>query len=272
MAVNIADLEQKARDIWRATVAIHQRAPETRVASSLSAVDVLVCLYYGGLLRFDPRQPQWTGRDRVIMSKGHGAIAMYPILADLGYFPVAELERVARNGSILGGIPDPIIPGFETVNGSLGHGPGVACGLALALKRQRRPERVVVLVGDGEMHEGAVWEALMFAGHQQLDNLLLIVDNNARCMLNDTNKVNSLEPLADKFAAFGWVARACDGHDMRSVYNNLEVLLRTPQGRPAALIARTIKGHGVPSLEASPICHVLTIAPDECARLAGGQA
>jgi transketolase len=270
MAVNFTQLEQKAREIWRATVDIHRRAPETRVASSLSAVEVLVCLYYGGLLRFDPRQPQWPGRDRVIMSKGHGAIAMYPILADLGYFPAAELERVARNGSILGGIPDPIIPGFETVNGSLGHGPGVACGMALALKRSRRSERVVVLVGDGEMHEGAVWEALMFAGHQKLDNLLLIVDNNTRCMLNDTAKVNTLEPLADKFTAFGWTARECDGHDVRDVYASLETLLCAPEGRPAALIARTIKGHGVPSLEASPICHVLTISPEEFKRLPGG--
>jgi transketolase len=142
--------------------------------------------------------------------------------------------------------------------------------MALAQKRRQRPERVVVLVGDGEMHEGAVWEALMFAGHQKLDNLLLVVDNNTRCMLNDTHKVNSLEPLADKFTAFGWTAQECDGHDLRQTHGCLDRLLHTPVGRPAALIARTIKGHGVPSLEASPICHILTISPEEFARLPGG--
>jgi transketolase len=268
--VPLEQLRQRAQWVWRQTIEIHMRAPETRVASSLSAVETLVCLFYGGLLRHDPRQPQWSGRDRLIISKAHGAIAMYPILADRGYFPLAELERVARNGSILGGIPDPIIPGFETVNGSLGHGPGVACGMALALKRSGNAARVIVLVGDGELHEGSTWEAIMFAGHHRLDNLLMIVDCNTRCMLNNTDKVNRLEPLAPKFTAFGWTAQDCDGHDLGTLYPCLAGMLREPKTGPSVLVAHTVKGHGVPSLEASPICHVLSIQPDEYQRLPGG--
>lgn len=269
--VPLDKLKERARWVWEQTLLIHKRAPETRVASSLSPVEALVCLFYGGILRFSPTEPLWEGRDRLIVSKGHGSIALYPILADLGYFPLAELQHVCRPGSFLGGIPDPVIPGYETVNGSLGHGLGVGCGMAVALQRRHSSNRVWVMVGDGELHEGAVWEAIMFAGHHRLGNLTLIVDNNSRCMLNDTARVLSLAPLADKLAAFGWRVEECDGHDLAALHARLSAVGREPNGPPVALIANTIKGHGVPTLEASPMSHVLSVPAGEIDRILAGE-
>ncbi len=173
-------LIEKVKHVRRETLVLHYLAPETRVASSLSCVEILVALYYGKILNFKPENIHWEGRDRFIISKGHGAISLFPILADLGFFKKEELSKIGTQGSFLGGIPDPIIPGFETVNGSLGHGLGVACGISLGLKKKKKDESVFVLSGDGELSEGSVWEAVMFAGHHQLDNLILIVDNIAK--------------------------------------------------------------------------------------------
>ena len=269
--MTLTELKAKARWVWQQTLLIHKRAPETRVASSLSPVEALVCLFYGGVLRFSPKEPLWEGRDRLIISKGHGSIALYPILADLGYFALSELEQVCRPGSFLGGIPDPVIPGYETVNGSLGHGLGVGCGMAVALQRRNSTNQVWVMVGDGELHEGAVWEAIMFAGHHRLGNMHLIVDNNSRCMLNDTARVLRLAPLAEKLRAFGWRVEECDGHDLAALRTHLHAAGREPNGQPFALIANTIKGHGVPSLEASPISHVLSVPAAEIDRLLAGE-
>jgi transketolase len=138
LSSNSVDLQNKAQWVWRETLAVHRRAPETRIASSLSAIEIFVALYYGGVLNIDPTNPRWDGRDRCVISKGHGSISMYPILADLGFFPVSELHRVCRAGGVLGAIPDPVIPGYETINGSLGHGLGVAAGMALGLKRNEK--------------------------------------------------------------------------------------------------------------------------------------
>ncbi len=259
----LARLQAKAEWTWERTLLIHRSTPDTRVASSLSLVEVLVCLYYGGLMRFDPRQPLWEGRDRCIISKGHGSIAMYAILADTGFFGMEELDRVGRRGSILGSIPDPIIPGYETVNGSLGHGLGVGCGMALGLKHKASPNKVFVIMGDGELHEGAVWEAIMFAGHHRLGNLILIIDNNGRCMLNFSKQVLDLEPLRAKFSAFGWKVAETDGHDIPAVFQQMQTFRENDSGRPCVLIANTIKGHGVPSMEKDPLCHVKSLNPAE---------
>lgn len=187
-------LKDKAHWVWRETLAIHRRVPETRIASSLSPIEIFVALYYGGVLRFDPSAPLCEQRDRCIISKGHGSICMYPILADLGFFPESELQRICQSDGILGGIPDPVIPGYETVNGSLGHGLGVAAGIALALSRKAAEQHVFVLTGDGELQEGACWEAIMFAGQHGLDRLNLIVDNNKIAMLGYTADSVSVAP------------------------------------------------------------------------------
>ncbi|WP_298438375.1 transketolase [Geobacter sp.] len=257
-------LRERAQWVRRETLKIHGIAPETRVASSLSDVEIFVALYYGNLLRFEPSNPLWPGRDRLIISKGHGSISLYPILADLGYFDRSELERVCREGSILGGIPDTMIPGYETINGSLGHGLGVACGMALALRRQGSDAHVFVLVGDGELYEGSVWEAVMFAAHHNLGNLTAIIDNNKICMLDLCSRVIDLQPLEQKFSAFNWHVDTIDGHDIEAVMQSLTGMKRN-QGRPKVVIADTVKGKGVPSLEHDTLCHIKSLSQAEIA-------
>jgi transketolase len=256
------DLRKKSHWVWRETLAVHRRAPETRLASSLSSIEIFVALYYGGVLRFDPAHPLAERRDRCIISKGHGSICMYPILADLGYFPLEELQRVCQAGSFLGGIPDPVIPGYETVNGSLGHGLGVATGMALGLRRKGSDRSVFVVVGDGELHEGANWEAIMFASQHGLDNLHLIVDDNRICMLGYTDDIVSHGSLSERLSAFGWDCQEVDGHDVIAVQAALLQMKANHAGKPKALIARTLKGHGVPGLENAPLSHIINPKPE----------
>ena len=250
-------LRDKSRWVWRETLRVHRHAPETRLASSLSVVEIFVALYYGGVLRFDPAEPLAAQRDRCIISKGHGSICMYPILADLGFFPKQELERVCQAGGILGGIPDPVIPGYETVNGSLGHGLGVATGMALALKGKKSDRSVFVVTGDGELHEGANWEAIMFASHHGLDHLNLVVDNNGVSMLGHTDDIVSHDSLGERLRAFGWECREVDGHDVVATRDALLSMKAQLAGKPKALIAHTRKGNGVPGLEDEDLCHVM---------------
>lgn len=265
-------LSAKAHWVWRETLRIHRRAPETRLASSLSSVEIFVALYYGGVLRHDPAAPLAEYRDRLIISKGHGSICMYPILADLGFFPAQELELVCQAGGFLGGIPDPVIPGYETVNGSLGHGLGVATGIALGLKRRASDRAVFVVAGDGELHEGANWEAAMFAAHHQMDNLNLIVDDNSISMLDYTDKIVGHGDLAGRFAAFGWHAEEVDGHDVIAVRKRLAALKESHLGKPKVLVAKTKKGHGVPKLEGEPLCHIINPKPELLDQLLAGEA
>jgi transketolase len=257
------ELEQKARWVRRETIRVHKTAPSTRLASSLSPVELFTVLYYGGLLRFDPASPYAPDRDRLIISKGHGAVALYPILADKGFFDPRELERAGSAGSFLGGIPDPVVPGFETVNGSLGHGPGVACGIALAMKRTGSPAHVLVVAGDGELYEGSVWEAVLFATEHRLDNLLLIIDCNKIAMLDYCSKIIRLEPLKEKFCAFGWACEEADGHAPGPLRDTVRNLMEQRDGRPKALILHTIKGKGVPLLEKDSLCHLRTLSSAE---------
>lgn len=250
-------LLEKSRWVWQETLRIHRKAPETRIASSLSVIDIFVALYYGNILRFNPKVPLDEQRDRFIISKGHGSISMYPILADLGFFPKQELERVCQSGSFLGGIPDPVIPGYETVNGSLGHGLGVSTGIALGLKTKQSDRHVFVVTGDGELHEGANWEALMFASHHRLDNLNLIVDNNKISMLDHTVNILSQENLRARLEAFGWECYEVDGHNVVAVQETLASMKAQLNKRPKALIAHTVKGAGVSSLANKALCHII---------------
>lgn len=261
--VDLDALAEKARWVRRETIRLHGLAPETRVASSLSAVELFVALTYGGIIAFDPRNPGWEGRDRLIISKGHGSICYYPILADLGYFDPGELERICREGSFLGGIPDTIIPGYETINGSLGHGLGVACGMALALKRRESAATIFVMLGDGELHEGAIWEGVMFAAQHRLDNIVAVVDNNRICMLDRCERIINLEPLEKRFSAFDWGCHRIDGHDLAQVAATLRGCKARRDGFPQMVVADTVKGKGVPLLEADPLCHVRTLTPKE---------
>lgn len=264
-------LSSKAAWVRRETLLLHGKAPETRVASSLSAVEIFVALHYGNILAFDPKNPRWQERDRLIISKGHGSICYYPILADLGFFEQNELDKVCQEGSFLGGIPDTIIPGYETINGSLGHGIGVACGMALALKRTGSSSHIFVIAGDGEFCEGSMWEGVMFAAHHHLDNLTVIIDNNRLCMLDRCENVMEVEPFDQRFAAFGWQTQRIDGHNISEVHQTLSAMKqRGASGKPAVVIADTVKGKGVPELEQDTLCHIRTLTKEEISRATGG--
>ena len=251
------NLKAKAEWVWLETLRLHLANRETRIASSLSPIDIFVALFYGGVLTFDPKRPMAPSRDRMIISKGHGSICFYPILVDLGFIDKIELERIGKKGGILGGIPDPIIPGYETINGSLGHGPGVACGIAKALKTRGATEQVFVLCGDGELHEGSCWEAIMFAQQHKLDNLNFIIDNNQISMLDHTANIVDHIDLAKKFTVFGWDVLEVDGHDVMAVRDELMKMKASQQSKPKVLIAQTVKGKGVPGLENHPLCHII---------------
>jgi len=263
-------LRQKADWVRRKLLWLNQLAPETRVASSLSAVEIFTALYYGDVLCFDANNPLSDERDRCIISKGHGSICMYPILADLGFFAKEELTKICQEDSFLGGIPDPVIPGYETMNGSLGHGIGVACGMALALKKRGSHRSVFVVCGDGELHEGSNWEAIMFASHHELDNLNVIIDNNSICMLGYTDDVLSHDGFSERFRAFGWSVYGVNGHDVDQLATTLSRMKQSKGAKPKLLVADTVKGRGVSNLENQPLSHVFAADQNEVSELLGG--
>ncbi len=214
---------------------------------SLSAADIIAALYFR-VLRHKPGDPGWHGRDRFILSKGHGAPALYAALARSGYFPVSDLANLRKIDCHLQGHPDMHkTPGVEISSGSLGQGLSVSIGLALAMGLDGLPGHIFTLLGDGESQEGEVWEAAMAASHFKLQNLTAIIDVNGLQIDGFTKDVMNVEPLADKYAAFGWRSRAIDGHDMEEIINALE-WGRTGPG-PTAVIAKTVKGKGVSFME-----------------------
>lgn len=263
-------LLEKARWVWEKTLETHKTAAGTRLASSLSCVEILTVLYYGGIIRYNAANEYDEERDRFIISKAHGSISFYPILADLGFFDIEEIYAVGKPGRLLPDIPDCAIPGYETVNGSLGHGLGLACGVALALRGRGGEQEVFVLSGDGEFYEGSVWEALMFAGHHRLDNITLIIDNNKLCMLDYCRNILDIAPLEEKLGSFGWEVQSVDGHDVLELQQTLMALKGKRAGRPKAVVANTVKGRGVPSLESDRLCHIRSLTAEEIAALLKG--
>lgn len=223
------------------------RAKASHIGSALSISDILAVLY-ADILHVDPADPAMPERDRFVLSKGHACVAVYAALAECGFFPVAELETYGQDHSNLMNHISHKVPGVEFSTGALGHGLPFGGGKALAAKRLRADWRVFVLLGDGEMDEGSNWEALMFAAHHKLDNLIAIIDYNKLQSLTTTELTLGLEPLADKFRAFGWAVREVDGHDHASLKRNLEAV---PEqiGKPLMLIAHTTKGKGVSFME-----------------------
>jgi transketolase len=238
-------LSRKVRaDVLRATTEAGSGHP----GGSLSATDILVTLYWR-VLRHDPENPGWPERDRFILSKGHAAPALYTVLAERGYFPKEELHNLRLHGSMLQGHPDATrTPGVEVSSGSLGNGLSIASGIASALKLDGRDSRVYCLLGDGECDEGLVWEAAMFAAHRKLDNLTAIVDRNGLQIDGPTEKVVSLEPLADKWSAFNWNVIRVNGHDYAQLLTAFEEAKKTT-GKPTVIVADTVKGKGVSFME-----------------------
>jgi transketolase len=239
--------EDLARRVRRHAVRMCAAANASHVGTSLSVADVLAVLY-AGVLRHDPARPDWPDRDRLIFSKGHGAAALYAVLAESGYFAPERLADYCADGSALTGHVSHAVPGVEFSTGSLGHGLPVGCGLALAAKRGGRPWRTFVVLSDGELDEGSNWEAALFAAHHRLDNLVAVLDYNKIQSYGRVADVLGLEPLAAKWQAFGWAAREIDGHDAAAL-GGLLVGVPFEPGRPGVAIAHTVKGKGVSFME-----------------------
>jgi transketolase len=254
--VSLSVLEGRAKFIRTETVRLSRIAGAGHYSSTFSCAELLATLYYDQM-RIEPAQPDWEGRDRFVMSKGHAAIGLYPVLADLGYFDAAELDTYTRLGSNYGDHPDmKKVRGLDFSSGSLGHGLSVSVGLALAGRMTKRDYRSYVLLGDGELSEGQIWEAANSAGHFGLQNLVAIVDRNGLSIDGHTEDVMSVEPLGDRFAAFGWDVQRIDGHDLVSIRSAFDNLKRSDHGKPQVIIADTIKGRGVERMEMSLDWHV----------------
>jgi transketolase len=243
------------------------RAHASHIGAGLSMAD-LIAVLYDEVLRLEPEQPSWAGRDRFILSKGHACAVHYAALALKGFFPLEELREFGQENSRLMAHTSHHVPGVEFSTGSLGHGLGFACGKALAARRRRESWRVFTLLSDGEIDEGSTWEALLFAPHHRLDNLVAIIDYNKIQSLGTVAEVLALDPLADKLRAFNWSVREIDGHDHGQIR---AALTEVPfaGGRPSALIAHTVKGKGVDFMENQLLWHYRTPNAEQ---VAAGQA
>lgn len=221
---------------------------------ALSLIEMLRVLY-DDVLRFQPQNPAWKERDRCILSKGHGCLALYAILADKGYFPLETMDTFCQRDSMLGGHPEAgKIPGVEASTGSLGHGMSIGIGMALAARMEKRDSRVFVIVGDGEINEGSVWEAALSAGKHGLENFTVLVDYNKIQASGPTRDVQDLEPLLDKWRSFGFAAAEVDGHDVASLRGTLTAL-PLASGKPNAVICHTTKGKAISFAENNPDWH-----------------
>ena len=245
-----------ARQIGAEVVKMIAAAKASHIGGALSMADLLAVLY-GEILSVRPEDPRWPERDRFILSKGHSCTSLYATLALRGFFPLAELQTYAQDGSRLMAHISHKVPGVEFSTGSLGHGLGFACGKALAAKRQKKNWRVFTMLSDGELNEGSNWEAILFAPHHRLDNLVAIVDYNKIQSLGSVKDVLELDPLADKFRAFGWAVKEIDGHDHEAIRSAL-TKLPFETGKPNCLIAHTVKGKGVDFMENKLLWHYRT--------------
>lgn len=243
-------LHRQATQIRKRNLRMIVEAHHGHTGGDLSAADILTVLYFGGIVRVDPRHPLAPARDRFFMSKGHSSGLLYTTLAYAGFFPMEELSTYMQPLSRLNGHPSRHVPGVEANTGALGHGLPLAAGAALAARLSRGSWRAFVLTGDGELQEGSNWEAAMIAAQHRLDNLVCIVDRNYIQMMDRTEQITGLEPLAEKWNAFGWAVREVDGHDHTALLETFHALPFEP-GKPNAIIAHTCKGRGVSFIENS---------------------
>ncbi len=263
-APSIPELERIAREVRKDIVRMTNAAGSGHPGGSLSSTDILTALYFG-LLRHDPANPRWDGRDIFILSKGHAAPALYSVLAAAGYFPKNELITLRKIGSRLQGHAHTGVPGVEVSTGSLGQGLSIACGIALASRLDGSRRRIVALLSDGENDEGQTWEAAMFASHRRLDNITVFVDRNG--IQNDgfTKDILDTTPLDEKWKAFGWNVISINGHDFSQIIDAYRKGLQC-RGAPTAIIAKTVKGKGVSFMENNVAFHGKAPNGEELAR------
>lgn len=251
-----------ARRVREHVVRMTSTGGSAHVGSALSMADIMAVLY-GAVLRIDPRRPQWPERDRFILSKGHAGAGVYATLAECDFFSTSMLNQHYQNGSVFSGhVSHKGIPGVELSTGSLGHGLPVGAGMAYGAKLDRAPQRVVVLLSDGECDEGSNWEAILFASHHKLDNLVAIVDYNKIQSLDTIANTLALEPFADKWRSFGWRVLEVDGHDHDALLRAFDQL-PAQKDSPTCVIAHTVKGRGVSFMENSVLWHYRTARGEE---------
>jgi len=259
----LEQLKKIARNIRRRIISNSHHAHTPHLGSCLSCVDILVAAYFYGL-HIDPKQPRSPTRDRFILSKGHGAPALFQVLAMKGFYPENMLNDYGQDGSIFAEHPPTPdhLPGIEAATGSLGHGLPIALGMALSARIQKQNYKVVALLGDGECNEGSIWEAAMMASAQRVNNLMVIVDYNKWQATGRSQDVLALSPLADKWRAFGWQTHEIDGHDMQQL-TDLWSNQQQPSNQPVAVIAHTVKGKGVSFMEDDNNWHYRTPSSEE---------
>ncbi len=258
--VKISDLERKAIRARQKILKMTTDCQGGHLAGSLSCIDILIALYFN-VLEYDSKQPSWSGRDRFILSKGHGAPAFYVTLAMSGYFPEKELSTLRKIDSRLQGHPDSKkLPGIEISTGSLGQGLSASAGMALGYKYDGHKGQIFCLMGDGECDEGQVWEAAMFASHYELNNITVIIDRNGYQIDGKTEDVLKLEPFREKWQSFGWTTMEIDGHNMEKIANSLQ----NSRGKRIVIIANTIKGKGISFLENNNKYHSKPCGKKDC--------
>jgi len=246
-----SELKKIARNIRIDVLKMLHKAGSGHTGGSLSCVEILTTIFFSKM-RHRPEDPKWEYRDRFILSKGHAAPTLYAILARLGYFDMHHLMTLRRLGSILQGHPDPATPGVEVATGSLGQGLSMANGIALGIKLDKKDSRVYVLLGDGEIQEGQVWEAAMSTAHYKLDNICAFVDNNGFQIDGSLKDVMEVEPIMEKWKAFEWNVLKIDGHNFEDIRWALDEAEKI-KGKPTVVVARTIKGKGVSIFEKNPL-------------------
>ena len=259
--VDISELEKIAKELRKKILKVIFQAGSGHPGGSLSATDLLTAIYFGGILRYDPHNPSDPNRDRFLLSKGHASALIYCVLSRAGYFSEEELQKYRKIGSelFLSGHPHPKTPGIEIASGSLGQGLSVGHGIALGACVDKLDYNVYVVLGDGEIQEGQIWEAAMSAAKFNSNNLIAIVDNNKVAQDNMTEDLKNIEPLEDKWNSFGWDVHRIDGHNMRDIMNTLSLPLHL--NKPRVIIADTIKGKGVSFMEGDKGWH--GVAPNE---------
>ena len=244
-----------AADMRRDVFKMAYRAGGAHLGACFSCLDILTTLYFADILKYDPKQPCSPDRDRFVLSKGHASASLYAVLSRAKFFSRSTLWKYCQPDSILGGHPNMLaVPGIEASTGALGHGFPFATGHALAAKLDGKDYRTYVLLGDGECQEGTVWETAMFAPSQRLDNLTIIIDANGLQAMEKISDIMPMEPLADKFRAFGWHVLEIDGHNFTELQESLSSD-NIVEGKPKAIIARTVKGKGISFMEGIPIWH-----------------
>jgi transketolase len=252
--VQQAALDDRSRHLRRLIFRAIEHGGRGHIGPALSLVEIIRVLY-DDFVRHDPERPDWHERDRFILSKGHGCLALYAVLADRGFFDADELDRFCHFGSFLGGHPETVVPGVEACTGALGHGLSIGLGMALAARMRGRASKVYVLMGDGEINEGAVWEAAACADKHKLANLTAIIDYNKIQSAGSVFDIQSMEPLADKWTSFGFQVFECNGHDVEELRRVFQEARNHPGDRPRAVICHTVKGKGIPAAENNPDWH-----------------